>query len=248
MKKNFYIVIIGSEILNGRREDKHFIFIRDLLLENGYEPFASFIIKDDRILIEKIYNQIKSDENSVMFSFGGIGATPDDLTREIASYIFTNEPPQIDEQFKKDIIERFGDEAYPHRINMANIPKGSKLLKNVINNMSGFYLDNRFFFVPGFPQMAQPMIKEAMNLYFPKIEAKHRKSVVAKTNESRLIDLMKQIPSHVELSSLPKFVDGNPNVELSISCDDADECESLFTFIVNELDLLKIEYEIIEIS
>ena len=48
---NFYCVIIGSEILNGRRIDKHFLYLRNALMQRGHTLFASFIIKDDHDLI-----------------------------------------------------------------------------------------------------------------------------------------------------------------------------------------------------
>ena len=85
---NFYAIIIGTEILNGRREDKHFEFLKNKLAEYGHELFASFLIKDDRELIKRTFQTVQEDKNSALFSFGGIGSTPDDLTREIASEVF----------------------------------------------------------------------------------------------------------------------------------------------------------------
>jgi len=82
---NFYAVIIGTEILNGRRADKHFEFLQNELAKYGHELFASFIIKDDKKLIQNCYRLIQADQNAVMFSFGGIGSTPDDLTRKTTS-------------------------------------------------------------------------------------------------------------------------------------------------------------------
>ena len=42
---HFYALIIGTEILNGRREDKHFAFVRKELEKYGHELYASFIEK-----------------------------------------------------------------------------------------------------------------------------------------------------------------------------------------------------------
>ena len=50
-KHNFYAVIIGSEILNGRRADKHFEYLKNALLLRGHTLYATFIIKDDEELI-----------------------------------------------------------------------------------------------------------------------------------------------------------------------------------------------------
>jgi len=156
---HFYAVIIGTEILNDRRKDKHFDFIKNELAKYGHELFSCFIIKDDKELMKQVYRLIKNDPESVMFSFGGIGSTPDDLTREISAEIFTSKPLQTNEKFKQDIIDRFADEAYPHRINMANLPVNAKLIYNPVNNMSAYSLEDKFFFVPGFPSMSHPMLR-----------------------------------------------------------------------------------------
>ena len=100
---NFYAVIIGTEILNGRREDAHFEFVKKELQKYGHELFSSFVIKDDATLMTKVYEMIKEDKDAVIFSFGGIGSTPDDLTREIASKVFTNAELVPHEQFLEDI-------------------------------------------------------------------------------------------------------------------------------------------------
>ena len=239
---NFYALIIGTEILNGRRVDKHFEFIRDELAKYGHELFASFVIKDDSELIAKCFKMIKADKDSVLFSFGGIGSTPDDLTREIASKIFREKPLQTHEQFKQNILKKFANEAYPHRIHMADLPPNSELIFNPINNMSGFSLDKRFFFVPGFPMMAHPMLSEIIKKYFGKKEIKFRKTLLAQTSENTLISIMQKIPSDIELSSLPIFKEGKPSVELSLSYKVESVLEKYFSFFTNELENLNIPY------
>lgn len=229
---HFYAVIIGSEILNARRVDKHFDFLRDTLLSYGHTLYGSFIIKDDPDLIKTIFKIVQNDPHSVMFSFGGIGSTPDDLTRQIASDVFSDGVLSPHPQFTHDIVERFGEEAYPHRIIMANLPKNSNLLFNVINNMSGFYLENRYFFMPGFPEMSHPMVQEALNRFYPSAPLLYRSTLLAYTSENTLIDLMKQMSENVEFSSLPMIVDGGPRVEISIasySQTDRDISFNLFT-------------------
>ncbi|WP_297440609.1 molybdopterin-binding protein [Sulfurimonas sp.] len=239
---NFYAVIIGTEILNSRRIDKHFEFVKNELAKYGHELFASFVIKDDKELMKRSYKMIKEDPNAVMFSFGGIGSTPDDLTREIASEVFRSTGLVTNEQFKRDIIEKFGDEAYPHRIHMADIPPNAVLLHNPVNNMSGFSLDNRFFFVPGFPSMAHPMIREVIKKYFNKSEKKYRLTLKAQTSENTLITLMQKLPKEIELSSLPIFIDNKPNVELSLCSTDKEMLEQYFQLFCDELTQKNIPY------
>ncbi|QFR48226.1 competence/damage-inducible protein A [Sulfurimonas lithotrophica] len=240
---NFYAVIIGTEILNSRREDKHFDFLKKELAKYGHELFASFIIKDDKTLIKNTYEMIKKDENAILFSFGGIGSTPDDLTREIAAEIFTSKPLQTNEKFKQDILDRFGAEAYPHRIHMADIPVGSELIFNPVNNMSAFSLENRFFFVPGFPSMAHPMLESVIAKNFSVSKKKYRYTLLAKTSENTLITLMNQVPDEVELSSLPMFKNNKASVELSLSGYDKTLLEKYFDMFENELSLKNIDFK-----
>ncbi|MFT5661531.1 MAG: molybdopterin-biosynthesis enzyme MoeA-like protein [Sulfurimonas sp.] len=241
---NFYAIIIGTEILNGRREDKHFQFLKNELAKYEHELFASFIIKDDRELIKRCLEMIKDDEKSVLFSFGGIGSTPDDLTREIASEVFRGSPVLPHKKFLQDIIDRFSEKAYPHRIHMADLPPQSDLLFNPVNNMSGFSLDNRFFFTPGFPSMAHPMVGEVIKKYFSTSIKKFRKTLLADTSEESLITLMQKLPDNIELSCLPMFIDTKAKVELSLSGIRLEEVEAHFAAFVNELNYKNIYYEL----
>ena len=241
---NFYAVIIGTEILNARREDKHFKFVQNELAKYGHELFATFVIKDDKELMRSIYNLIKNDKDAVLFSFGGIGSTPDDLTREIAADIFTLKPTVRHQKFEKDIIEKFGDKAYPHRIHMSDLPENSELLHNPVNNMSGFSLNQKYFFVPGFPEMSHPMISNVIQKHFSKSIQKYRYTLLAQTSENTLITLMKKLPDDIELSSLPIFKNNKASVELSLSGTNKTNTFYYFDIFCKELDNLKITYKL----
>lgn len=242
---NFYVVIIGTEILNGRREDKHFEFVKQELAKYGHELFASFIIKDDKQLITNTLEMIKSDKNAVLFCFGGIGSTPDDLTRELAANVFTKQPLKVHDNFLHDIIERFGDASYPHRIHMADLPQDAELLFNPVNNMSGFSLFKKYYFVPGFPSMAHPMISDVIKNKYSKRVEKFRLTLLADTSEETLMNIMKILPQSIELSSLPMFVNTKPKVELSLSGLDESEINKYFLMFTAELKNKKIEYKLI---
>ncbi|QOP43539.1 competence/damage-inducible protein A [Sulfurimonas sediminis] len=241
---NFYAVIIGTEILNGRRVDKHFDFLKNELAKYGQELFASFVIKDDVGLMKRTYKMILDDKEAVMFSFGGIGSTPDDLTREVAAEVFRNSKPVTHEKFKQDIINKFGNEAYPHRIHMAEIPPNAELLPNPVNNMSGFALDRRFFFMPGFPSMSHPMSSEIIKKYFSRARKKYRYTLLAETSENTLIDVMQKLPENIELSSLPIFIENKPNVELSLSGENKEEVKKYFDMFQEELTRKHIPFKI----
>ncbi|HEX5623444.1 MAG TPA: molybdopterin-binding protein [Sulfuricurvum sp.] len=242
---HFYAVIIGSEILNGRRIDKHFLYIRDALMARGHTLYASLTIKDDPELIRKTFEMIKNDPDAVMFSFGGIGSTPDDLTRQIASEVFSDGVLTPHEKFRTDIIERFGEEAYPHRIHMADLPLNAGLLPNCINNMSGFYLEDRYFFMPGFPEMSHPMVDHILEHFYPKAAVTYRKTLIAQTSENTLIPVMEQLDQTVEFSSLPMLKDGKPSVEISVASADPELCTANFELFVIDLQSKSIPFKIL---
>ena len=240
---NFYSVIIGTELLNGRRNDAHFTFLNKQLLERGWTHKASFVIEDDTNLMKKTFKLIKEDKNSVMFCFGGIGATPDDYTREVAAEIFTNSKMEYNKKAKELILNQFGEDSYPHRIEMAYLPLKAKLLKNVVNNIPGFYLEDRFFFTPGFPSMSQAMVCEALDKYYKKNEKKsYRLTLVASCGENDLIDIMKKLPKDIELSSLPRIKKKSREVELSLCSSDKSKINKYFRLFIDYLIKNSIRY------
>jgi len=214
---HFYSVITGSELLNGRRVDKHFSFLNEALRERGLFHTANFVINDTPALIQNCFNTILQDPKSVLFCFGGIGATPDDLTRAIASDVFTGQPLSLHVKAKELIEAQFGAEAYPHRINMAMLPPSATLLPNPVNNVPGFQLFDRFFFVPGFPSMAWPMITNALEAYFPRQAKAFSQTFVVESPENDLIEIMEALPKEMTFSSLPRFVGEKREVEIFLS-------------------------------
>ncbi len=243
---HIYTIIIGSEILNGRRVDKHFDFIKKALAERGYTLYCVEIIKDDEALIKSSFERILADEKSMLFCFGGIGSTPDDLTRAIAAEVFTSKPLVRHKKFEQDVIERFGEGAFPNRIHMSDLPEDASLLKNPVNNMSGFYLDQRFFFMPGFPEMAHTMVEEAIERFLPQNRPLYRKTFVARCSEERFIGLMNTMPKEVECSSLPMFVNEKANVEMSMASYDEPLVLKNFSLFIAFMENSQIDYEVKE--
>jgi molybdopterin-biosynthesis enzyme MoeA-like protein len=244
-KPKFYALIIGTEILNRRREDSHFEFVSKALAKYGYRLSGSFIIEDDPKLIVKSVEFIASLPNSILFSFGGIGSTPDDYTRE-ASAIALRDGNLYTHQEALEIIKRErGEKAYPHAVKMAELPAGAKLLDNPVNKMPAFYLEDRFFFMPGFPQMSHPMVEKILeDILRDKSKKEYRYTLTALTRESTLIDVMKKIPEGVELSSLPKIYSDGVRVTISVSSENDNLAKEAFGMFINELENKNIPYSI----
>ncbi|MCK9337288.1 MAG: molybdopterin-binding protein [Arcobacteraceae bacterium] len=243
-KPNFYTVIIGTELLNGRRKDDHFAFVNSELLKRGFEHKASFVIKDEPKFIEDVFALVKADEQSVMFCFGGIGATPDDYTRKAAANVFRDGNMEINTRAKELIYERFGDDMYPHRINMANLPVNVGLLKNVVSNVPGFCIDDRFFFSPGFPSMARDMVLEALDKFYTKGQEKFSLVLTAYTSENTLIDVMEKVDENVDLSSLPQMLGDIRKTIISISGYEEKSVQRNFALFTDFLEKEKIQFNL----
>ncbi len=240
----FYLLIIGTEILNRRRVDKHFDYVSKVLLEGGHKLQGSFVIQDDPKLIIETINFISAQSNTVIFSFGGIGSTPDDYTRQCASSALSDGKLIQHEEATKIISSNVDTSKHPHALNMALLPSGAKLLKNIVNNMPAFYLNDRFFFMPGFPEMSHPMVTDIMTKFFPNRPKPHTRTLTALTKESTLIDVMKQLPQNIELSSLPKRYSDGYRTTIHLSSNDQKSLEHAFGLFTNKLDNEGINYSL----
>ncbi len=205
------LILIGDELLSGLRQDKHMPQILTFLKARGLSLAWVRMVGDDWDLLTQTLRETFATPE-IVFSFGGIGATPDDLTRqaaaEVAGVALTRHPQAV------AIIEgRFGAEAYPNRIRMSELPDGCSLIPNPINQIPGFKVADHHF-VPGFPNMAWPMVEWVLDTHYsarfdltPPVE--HR-WVLREVLESELIPMMetllKTFPD-VRLSSLPSTVD-----------------------------------------
>ncbi len=235
---NFFTLIIGTEILNRRRTDAHFEFVTKALAEKGHKLTGSFIVEDDPALIIQTIKFIASQPNPVLFSFGGIGSTPDDHTRKCAAIALRAGEFVVHKEAKRIIEEKLGSDAYPHPIKMAELPKGAALLDNPVNKMPAFSLDERYFFMPGFPEMSHPMVIEILNKLVPEKRETFRYTLTAECKESIFIELMEQTPNTVEVSSLPKRLDAGWSVSLSVASVDKALAQNVFD---RYLSLLKTE-------
>ncbi|MCL7744983.1 competence/damage-inducible protein A [Guyparkeria hydrothermalis] len=149
------MVVIGDEILSGRRRDRHLAAVTERLAARGLVVDWAQFLPDREVTIVDLLQRSRAD-GATVFCFGGIGATPDDLTRACAAMAFGR--PLVRHAEAAALIEaQFGEAAYPKRMLMADLPEGAELVPNPVNRVPGFALE-RHFFLPGFPEMAHRML------------------------------------------------------------------------------------------
>ncbi|HET6600191.1 MAG TPA: molybdopterin-binding protein [Burkholderiaceae bacterium] len=217
---NFGLIVIGDEILSGKRADKHLPKVIELLGARGLSLTWARYVGDDPV---RISADLKDafDSGDAVFSCGGIGATPDDHTRQAAAHAL-GVPLVLHPQARELILERMRDTAAEqgtpyepdrhdnvHRLNMGVFPQGAQIIPNPYNKIAGFSV-GQVFFVPGFPVMAWPMIEWVLDQRFAHVHglgAQREKSVIVfGAMEATLTPLMQDIELRfpgVKVFSLP---------------------------------------------
>ncbi|MEJ2693989.1 MAG: molybdopterin-binding protein [Candidatus Thiodiazotropha sp.] len=213
----FGLILIGDEILFGQRQDSHLNHFRELLGASGRHLVRCWLLPDEAsILTEHLLFSMKS--GLPVFVCGGIGATPDDLTRQCAAKA-ANRPLTRHPQAATLIEERFGEAAYPTRIRMADLPQGCELIPNPHNQIPGFTIE-RHHFLPGFPEMAWPMAAWVLERLYPPGNRPILEGslLVTETPESVLVPLMEDFAGRfpgLKLYSLPQL-GTKPSIELGL--------------------------------
>ena len=127
----FGAIIIGDELLSGRREDKHLGKVLELLKARGLRLASVRYVGDERPrLVQTLRESFATGD--IVFSFGGIGATPDDHTRQAAAEAL-GLPLALHPEAEAEIRARFGDETTPQRLQMGVYPEGSEIIPNPLH-------------------------------------------------------------------------------------------------------------------
>jgi molybdopterin-biosynthesis enzyme MoeA-like protein len=217
---NLGLIIIGDEILSGKRADKHLPKVIELLGTRGLAlSWARYVGDDPSRITADLAHAFGSGD--IVFSCGGIGATPDDHTRQCAAAAL-GVPLALHPQARDLILERMRDTAKEqgiafepdrhdnvHRLNMGVFPEGARIIPNPYNKIAGFSVGD-VHFVPGFPVMAWPMIEWVLDHHYPALHGQgtqHEKSVIVfGAMEATLTPLMERIEAQfdgVKVFSLP---------------------------------------------
>jgi len=217
---NFGLLIIGDEILSGKREDKHLPKVIELLGARGLAlAWARYVGDDPARITADLKDAFASGD--VVFSCGGIGATPDDHTRQCAAAALGVELA-LHPQARELILERMRDIAAEqgtpyepdrsdnvHRLNMGVFPVGAQIIPNPYNKIAGFSVGD-VHFVPGFPVMAWPMIEWVLDQRYAHLHGRggqrERSVIVFGAMEAALTPLMEAIEARfdgVKVFSLP---------------------------------------------
>ena len=233
--ERFGLIIVGDEILSGKRQDKHLSKVIELLGARGLSlSWARYIGDDRQHLTDTLRDTFAGTD--IVFSCGGIGATPDDHTRQSAAAalgVALTLHPQAGELITQRTIEMAqegkanADMSLPEnrqRLKMGEFPQGAQIIPNPYNRIPGFNVA-RHWFVPGFPVMAWPMIEWVLDTHyadqFHRQPMADRSMLVYELAESTLTPLMETVErecAQVKVYSLPSVGEGGQrrHIELGV--------------------------------
>jgi molybdopterin-biosynthesis enzyme MoeA-like protein len=221
-RKNCGAFVIGDEILVGKRQDKHMAFLIEALAKRGLRlSWCEYHGDDPERLTAALKRSFASGD--IVFSFGGIGATPDDHTRQCAAAALAV-ALALHPDAEREIRGRFGGEVTPQRLEMGVFPVGAEIIPNPFNRIPGFAVREHWF-VPGFPQMAWPMVEWVLDTKYRELFDRDRwgegSYVVYDLPESAIVPLMNEVNttfSGLKCFSLPSMGEGGTrrHIELGV--------------------------------
>jgi molybdopterin-biosynthesis enzyme MoeA-like protein len=236
----FGLIIIGDEILSGKRKDKHFDQFAGLLKQRGLSLSWAEVIGDDRARITATLRRTFASDD-IVFSCGGIGATPDDHTRQCAAAAL-GVPLILHPQAQEKIQQRMLDTAREanvdcdldapenlQRLKMGEFPQGATIVPNPYNKIPGFAIAHgnggAHYFVPGFPVMAWPMMEAVLDTHYRHLFHQQawleKSAIVYGAIEAALTPLMEALENEfpqVKVFSLPSVGDAQTrrHIELGV--------------------------------
>lgn len=258
------LLIIGDEILSGKRADRHLPKVIEILSARGLQlGWAQYIGDDPARIIDTLKRSFVSGD--IVFSCGGIGATPDDHTRQCAADAL-DVPLALHPFAKERILERIEtlsaaanvpvDLTVPENVNrmkMGEFPRGAEAIPNAFNGIPGFSIKTHYF-VPGFPEMAWTMIEWALDTYhadlFHQSKQIEKSIFIFEAMEAMLTPLMEGIEADfplVKTFSLPRVRSATRKayVELGVKGDPV-QTETAFERVLLWMAQHKMEYRFLQ--
>lgn len=228
------ILTIGNELVSGDVPNTNASWLAQRLAPLGVETRLTAAVPDE---IEAIAEFVRREAPRVDFLIvtGGLGGTPDDLTREALAHTFGVPQEELPE-LAADLRARFArDPDYAAR--WAFLPRGSRPLGNPLGGAPGFAVGN-VYVLPGLPSEMEAMfdsVAEEFRRGSP-IDAWRR---TYRTRESTIAPVLVEAGERwpgVVIGSYPAFGPDGPTVEVVAKSSDAAELAAVSRWLAAALE------------
>ncbi|MGB2953450.1 MAG: molybdopterin-binding protein [Gaiellaceae bacterium] len=228
------ILTLGNELVSGDVENSNGSWLARRLELLGFDVQLIAALPDDPDRIARFVREQATEADLVLVT-GGLGGTPDDVTRESVAAAFgvgQEEAPEIAERLRA----RFShDPEYAAR--WAQLPAGSRPLENPVGGAPGFAIENVYVF-PGLPAEMEAMFETVEDELRcdPPIGSWRR---TYRTTEGRIVAVLQAMGERhpaVQVGSYPSFGEGGSTVEVVVKSSDPGALREATSWIEAALD------------
>jgi molybdenum cofactor synthesis domain-containing protein len=228
------ILTIGNEVVSGDIPNTNAVWLAQRLEMLGVHVELSASVPDE---LEPIGDFIRREHSRVdhVIVTGGLGGTPDDITREALAAAFGVGQKEVPE-LAADLRARFPKHP-DYAARWAQLPVGSEPLDNPHGGAPGFRLEN-VWALPGLPSEMEAMF----NAYAARLRgelpiAAWRRAF--RTRESEIVQLLTGATvrwPQVSIGSYPRFLPDGPEVEVVLKSADSTALAAAVAWLEPALD------------
>ena len=212
------ILTIGNEVVSGDIANTNATWLARRLESLGVRVVLAAAVPDE---IDAIADFVRRERGRVdrMIVTGGLGGTPDDITREALAATFG--VPQVEvPELAADLRKRFP--RHPdYAARWAQLPAGSRPLTNPRGGAPGFLIEN-VWVLPGLPSEMEAMFDHYAD------ELRGEGAIVSwrrayRTRESEIVQALAGATvrwPQVRIGSYPRFLPDGPEVEIVLKSSD----------------------------
>jgi molybdenum cofactor synthesis domain-containing protein len=229
------LLVIGDEILSGDVEDQNTPFLTRRLWELGILVAKIVIVGDRREAIVEELRRLAPEQDFVLVT-GGMGPTHDDVTRQaVADALGVPLEPHV--EARELLSADYGDRLTPSEAAMAELPRGSRVMRGRQQLAFAFRAGNVIVF-PGVPVLLQDIFEMAAEELLSAPFYKETLWVRGKEGDfSEPLAAIQHAHPAVGIGSYPVFVDGRYRCKLVLRSRDSAALERAARDIRAGLDL-----------
>ncbi len=223
------IVTVGNELVSGDVENTNGSWLARRLAGLGVDVALIAVLPDD---VQQVAAFVREQlvAAHVVIVTGGLGGTPDDLTREAIAAAFgvaQVEQPEVAERLRARFRR---DPEYAAR--WAWLPEGSRPLENPLGGAPGFAIGD-VYVLPGLPAEMEAMFETLVDeLRAGGPIGSWRRTY--RTTESRIVAVLEAMEERhpgVLVGSYPSFHESGGEVEVVLKSSDADALAAAVAWI-----------------
>jgi molybdenum cofactor synthesis domain-containing protein len=232
------VLTVGDEVVEGRIANANAVWLTERLMQRGIWPRLVVAVPDDPAMIIRQL-RIAADSAELVVVSGGLGWTPDDVTRwAVAEAFYRDLRVDVDRACRLQTERAWA--AGDIGRTACTFPTDAEVLESPLGGVPGFVLRN-VYVLPGAPQEMRAMF-DAIDFHRA-TEAIHSESVTCAMEEHRITDVLRrfdEVHGDVRLGSYPQVGASPPLLTLTLTSRDPLAVRRAAQWVRHELDRIDV--------